>query len=41
MLSPPGTEGHAATAKLRLDASGVWKQYEFKDEKSSCVPPVS
>jgi hypothetical protein len=40
VLSPPGTEGRLATAKLRRE-SGVWKVYEFKDEKRSCVPPAS
>ena len=38
VLSPPATEGAAVTSKLRVDASGVWKQYEFKDEKRTCVP---
>lgn len=41
VLSPPSTEGHAATIELRLDASGAWRQHEFKDERRSCVPPVS
>ena len=41
IISPPGTEGHASTAKMRVDAAGVWKQYDFKDERRSCVPPVS
>ncbi|MDQ1537048.1 MAG: hypothetical protein QOE58_1441 [Actinomycetota bacterium] len=40
VLSPPGTDGHAATAKLRRE-SGVWKVYEFNDEKRSCAPPVA
>ena len=39
VLSPPGTEGGLATVKLRRE-SGVWKVYEFKDEKRPCVPPA-
>jgi len=41
VLSPPGSEGGAATAKLRVDAEGVWKVYDFKDERRPCVPPAS
>lgn len=41
VVSPPATEGSEVTAKLRLDASGVWKQYDFTDEKRPCVPPAS
>ncbi len=40
VLSPPGTEGGLATVKLRRE-SGVWKVYEFKDEKRTCVPPAA
>ena len=40
IVSPPGTEGSAATATFRL-IEGVWKQNEFKDEKRRCVPPGS
>lgn len=38
VVSPPGTEGSAATATFRL-IEGIWKQNEFKDERRRCVPP--
>jgi hypothetical protein len=37
VTSPPGSEGGLATAHLRLE-DGVWKVYEFKDEKRPCEP---